>query len=670
MRAIFAFGPGRARTDFAADPVRPPESMRPRLRVIASRPVRVHLAVLAAYIVAGSVVSWPRVTYLAAHELPYSRDAGSYVWGFAWVAKQVEHLSNPWFTRDIAAPVGVQLGYHALMPLEGVLMMPVTVILGPSASYNLLSVLMPGLLCYAMYRVGRLWLPSQLGAIAAGAFFGLSTMLVWRSWYHLNLAAGVLFIPLALEAAVRLRRRPGWRQAVILGVVMAGALLTDQEMDILVIIVVVTALLPWLLLGPARASRPAQAAAAEAATAAERAGRFLRALAARAWPVALAGVVFAAFASPQIIAIVQQTRTGGASPPPAALAGDYINSGVPFPNMFALSPRVYQFGLHGLAFITYHGGLGDGIADFGLAVTALALTGLVISWRRRNARLLAGLWLGCTVLAVGTTLKIGNLVFVPAPELWSGVRLSAIMPYSWFIRVPGMEGFREAARITMLGMAPAALLAGSGVEWLRDNAPRVLALALILVVLEAGWAGNYDVGSGSGIGTMPTSLPALDRPIAADHSASIVADVPFGIRNGLLLDGEGQPFNPEAQVLATADGHPRAVVFVSRMPIPTLGRIVSEPFYAGLIRAECKPPQNASQQVCRDVPSATLPAARRSARQMDVGWVLLWPGTPRTVLPYLRETGFTFDYQADGTRVYRPARPSGRPASAAGQAGS
>jgi len=235
------------------------------------------------------------------------------------------------------------------------------------------------------------------------------------------------------------------------------------------------------------------------------------------------------------------------------------------------------------------------------------------------------------------------------------VRLSAIMPYSWFIRVPGLEGFREAARITMLGMVPAALLAGSGVEWLRDNAPRVLIPALALAVLEAGWAGNFDVGVANDIGTMPTSLPALDRPIAADHSASIVVDVPFGIRNGLLLDGEGQPFNPEAQVLATADGHPRAVAFVSRMPIPTLDRIEAEPFYAGLIRAECKPPMNASQQVCQGVPSTTLPAARLSARQMDVGWVLLWPGTPATVLPYLRETGFTFDYRADGTRVYRPA---------------
>ena len=658
MPAISGFGQERAQTSFAADPVPLSERRRPKLRVIASRPVLVHLAVLAAYTVAGIVFGWPRVTYLVAHKLPYSRDAGSYVWGFAWVARQVEHLSNPWFTRDIAAPVGVQLGYHALMPLEGVLMTPITVVLGPSVSYNLLSVLMPGLLCYAMYRVGRLWLPSQLGAIATGAFFGLSSMLVWRSWYHLNLAAGVLFIPLALEAAVRLRRRPGWRQAVILGVVLAGALLTDQEMDILVTMVVAAALLPWLLLGPGRAGRPARAAATEAASAAERAGTFLRAFVARAWPAALAGVVFVVLASPQIIAMVQQTRTGGASSPAGALGGDYVNSGVPFPDMFALSPRVSQLGLQRLTFMAYHGGIGDGIADFGLAVTALALTGLVTSWRRRNARLLAALWLGCAALALGTTFKIGNHVFVPAPELWSGVRLSAIMPYSWFIRVPGLEGFREAARITMLGIVPAALLAGSGVEWLRGNAPLVLMPVLILLVLEAGWGGNSDVGVANDIGTMPTSLPALDRPIAADHSASIVVDVPFGIRNGLLLDGEGQPFNPEAQVLATADGHPRAVAFVSRLPIPTLNRIKGEPFYAGLIRAECQPRQNADQQVCHDVPATTLPAARRSARRMDIGWVLLWPGTPQTVLPYLRETGFTFAYRADGTHVYRSAAVS------------
>ena len=35
-------------------------------------------------------------------------------------------------------------------------------------------------------------------------------MLVWRSWYHLNLAAGVLFIPLALAVVYDVEPPPYW----------------------------------------------------------------------------------------------------------------------------------------------------------------------------------------------------------------------------------------------------------------------------------------------------------------------------------------------------------------------------------------------------------------------------------------------------------------------------
>ncbi len=210
--------PAGERIPQASAPASPqPRQARFRIGPIARHPVTTHLAILIGFILAGAAATWPRSADLFDHRLPATRDAGSYVWGFWWMARQAEHFSDPWLTRFIAAPVGAQLGLHALMPLPGVLMIPITVTLGPSVSYNLLTALLPGLLCYATYRVARLWLPSQVGAIAAGAFFGLSSMMLWRSFYHLNLAAGVLFFPLALEAAVRLRRRPGWRQALVLG---------------------------------------------------------------------------------------------------------------------------------------------------------------------------------------------------------------------------------------------------------------------------------------------------------------------------------------------------------------------------------------------------------------------------------------------------------------------
>jgi len=198
------------------------------------------------------MVTWPRVTYLAGR-LPATRDAGGYVWDFWWVARQVSHLSSPWSTRYLAAPVGSDLSYHTLMPLPGLVMTPVTLAFGPSLTYTLLSILCPGLLCYVMYRAARLWLPTQFGAIAAGGFFGLSAILAWRSWYQVNLALGALFLPMALEAAVRLRRQPGRRQAIILGAVLGAAVLTDQESAVLTTIIAALVLVPWLAWHPSRA---------------------------------------------------------------------------------------------------------------------------------------------------------------------------------------------------------------------------------------------------------------------------------------------------------------------------------------------------------------------------------------------------------------------------------
>ena len=132
----------------APSPASPqPRQARFRIGPIARHPVTIHLAVLIGFILAGAAAIWPRAADLFDHRLPATRDGGSYVWGFWWMARQAEHFSDPWLTHFIAAPAGAQLGLHALMPLPGVLMIPITVTLGPSVSYNLLTALLPGLLC-------------------------------------------------------------------------------------------------------------------------------------------------------------------------------------------------------------------------------------------------------------------------------------------------------------------------------------------------------------------------------------------------------------------------------------------------------------------------------------------------------------------------------------------
>jgi hypothetical protein len=590
----------------------------------------VHVTVLIAYLVAGLAVNWTRAAYLTGHVLPTGRDAGLFVWDYWWIARSVLHLSNPWFSHYLAAPVGVPLGFHVLMPLPGVLMTPVTLAFGPAFSYNLLSAAAPGLMSYTMYRAARLWVPSQTGAIAGGALYGLSTMMTWSSWFEIQLALGAIFLPLALEAAVRLGRRPGWRQAVLLGVVLGTVLLTDLESSIMTGIVVIAALLPWLVRSAARGGPAALV------------------------KLRLAGItaaVTAVIASPQLIAMAQQALAGDGSVSQGALAADYRSSGAALQQIFAPSPRVGAFGLKSLAAYYYRSGPHSAtITAYGVVLTALALVGLAVCWRRRNARLLALFWLGATWLALGTAIVLNGHRYVPFAQVWHGERLSMIMPYTWMVRNPLLASFREANRLTELGLLAAALLAAAGVNWLRYHAWPVLIVVAAVAVLEAG-----SVGAGATpqvTATIPIALPALDRPIAADHSSSIVVDVPLGVRGAVPLPGQGAAFDPEAEVQATADGHPRTVAYISRLPESVLAAVKRHPFYADLLDAQREPAAVYRDLLASDRAPAWLEAARLDARRMDVGWAIAWSHTP-VILHYLRAVGFRLADQADGALVYR-----------------
>jgi hypothetical protein len=297
--------------------------------------------------------------------------------------------------------------------------------------------------------------------------------------------------------------------------------------------------------------------------------------------------------------------------------------------MFAPSPRVEQWGLH-----IVHS---NGYATFGVMLPALALAGLALAWRRRSAWLLALTWIGAAALALGSDLRIAGHDYTPVAHAWHGVQVSLVMPFTWLVGVPGFAAFRTPSRIAELGLLPAALLAGYAVNWLRYRAVPVALAALALAVLELG-------SPAPPVPTMPTALPALDGPIAADHSGSIVADVPFGLRGGVGITG--QAFPPETEVLATADGHPLADAFLSRVPPVTANGIAAEPFYGDLMQV---------QSGAYRLTPAQLAAAAQNARAMHVGWVVLWRPADTHLRSYLRATGFTFAYQADGAWVYRSA---------------
>jgi hypothetical protein len=572
------------------------------------------LAILAAFLAVGAAVTWPRPSYLLTGRLPPGPDQAEYVWNMWWAAHQVVHMGNPWFTGYLAAPVGVQLGFDTLTPLLGVLMTPVTLIFGPSAAYSLLTIVMPGLAGYAMYRAARLWLRSRVGAIAAGAFFGLSGMFAFQDWYHLHTAAGCVFLPLTLETAVLMRRDPTPRRGVLLGLVLGASMLVDQELSVMAIVLAALVLVPWLVRRPGAAA--ARAAVVSAVT----------------------GVVVA---SPQLVMMAEGLAAGHANP----TGGEYAKFSAELSSMFAPSPRLHDYGLATLGSFYHAHTPNEALTTFGVVLTVLAALGLVVSWQRRSARWLGLLWLGSAVLALGPTLYVAGHNYVPLAQTWHGTPVSLLMPDTWLIRIPGLASFREPDRFALLGLVGAALLGGAGVDWLLQRSrPAVIAVA-VLAALEAGWPGPP--------GTMPTALPAVDRPIAADRSGSLVVDVPFGIRG---IPWYGKAISELALVLATADGHPRGDSYTSWVPRHTLNGIRSHAFYTGLNAA----------RLGKAISPAQLAAARRDAARLHIGWVLVWlkpwmapHGSAAhlhypAIRRYLAATGFRLDYQADGVKVYRP----------------
>ena len=605
----------------------PPGSRR-GLAAFAARPVVTHLAVLAVYLAAGIALTWPRATYITGR-LPETRDVAAFVWDLWWVAHQVTHLASPFSTHAMAAPVGAQLGFTTTMPLLGAVFTPVTVAFGPSFTFNLLTILMPGLLCYAMYRCARLWLRSQTGAIAAGAFFGLSSMLAEQDWAHLNIVAGTVFLPLTVEAAVRLRRRPGRRPALILGLVLGACVLVNQESAVMAGFLAVAILAPWLLRQPSRAKVAA---------------------------VGVGLLTALVVGSPQLAAMAEQQFSGGTKVDPHLLAVTAKHYGQGLDTLFAPAQRVADFGLHSLAASSptsqYVGATAEGMPMFGTVLGVLALAGLVVSWRRRSAWLLAALLVGSSWLALGASLWWRHVQYVPFEQDWHGVHVSPVMPYTWLMRVPVLSAFREADRLAILGLVGAALLAGAAVEWLRYHAKPLIAVVAAAALLEAGYSGL------PGARPMPTALPALDGPIAADHSGSIVVDFPFGLRGG--IPEYGRPFSPRALLIATADGHPRLISYTSWVPEWTREQIAGHPFYAALEKVQhgipLAPAKNAAGN---QVTAAQVAAARADARKLGVGWVLVWTTKNSVIKPFLDATGFRLSYRADGVAVYRPVTPAG-----------
>ena len=150
-------------------------------------------------------------------------DPAGQVVDVAWIAFTLSHHVNPFFTDFVNYPQGVNLASNAVAPVIGLLLSPITIVLGPIAAYNLALCLAFVSAACAMFFVLLRVVKSVFAAFLAGLMYGFSPYMVGEGEGHLAILYTAM-APLALYLLYRLMRGQTthpYREAIILGLVLA-----------------------------------------------------------------------------------------------------------------------------------------------------------------------------------------------------------------------------------------------------------------------------------------------------------------------------------------------------------------------------------------------------------------------------------------------------------------
>ena len=147
------------------------------------------------------------VGHLSDHYIGIGPDPGAFIFFLEWWKYALANHLNPFFTHMQWAPSGVNLAWSTFIPLFGLSAIPLTITLGPVASYNILMLLCPPLAAWAAFLLCRYLCSSWWPALIGGYVYGFSPYILGHLLGHLALVA-VFPLPLMAEMTLlRLSRR-------------------------------------------------------------------------------------------------------------------------------------------------------------------------------------------------------------------------------------------------------------------------------------------------------------------------------------------------------------------------------------------------------------------------------------------------------------------------------
>lgn len=500
--------------------------------------------VVATFVAATAVMTWPYVNYGAGGHASYLGDARLIVWSIGW-ANHALLEGRPFFQSNLFFPAPETLRHNEHLLGLSLFALPMTWAGVPIVvAHNVLwwwSFVANGVAAYVWLRR---FVADRLAAVVGGLAFAFSFFVMLHAHAHLQLL-WMWGVPASLHLLTRWYDRPSLPRALAWAAVLTLQVLTSWYLA--VIVIVAQGLQALVLVG---------CPGGEAGAPADRhsASRWP----ARAWQGAAVVLLMAACIWPFARPYVGLSGAAQAASNSADLAS-YL---VPPQNTFV--GRWWMAHIDARPrWIWGEQALFAGWTLLGLAAVGCAALG-------HAARRAPRVWILPLLAVGGFLLSLG-----PEPALLGG---STFAPFAWLSGLPGVDGMRAPARFAVLATLGLAGLGALGAERLAraGRAGRAVVIAAVPLMLAEWFVVDFPGGSPQRL-----DIPAVYRSAEVRGARAIVS----------LPDAHGTPqWYAEADYLYFSTAHWTPIVNGYGRDVPAghddLIRIVHEfPASAATLRA-------------------------------------------------------------------------------------
>jgi hypothetical protein len=189
------------------------------------------LIVLAGYVVLAVFLFGATWIHPTVNAIGLGNDPPQFMWSFAWPGAALTQLHSPFTTDVVDFPVGVNLMWNASMLLVGAVTWPITALVGPIATFNVVETLALALSSWTAFLWLRRHVSNSIAAAAGAALFGFSPGMLGQSLGHPHVTAAFMvpLIFIVLENILIYARGSAVGGGALLGVLAATQLLIGEE---------------------------------------------------------------------------------------------------------------------------------------------------------------------------------------------------------------------------------------------------------------------------------------------------------------------------------------------------------------------------------------------------------------------------------------------------------